>query len=689
MAQSAVYKSNQNARVSKDAREIGPLPPVKNPANRERSRNDLKWHLEYYHPEAFPLAWSEDHLKVIIATQTAIVDGGLFALGMPRGSGKTTIAVRAAIWAIIHGYRDFLCVVGASNPAAEILVDAIKSELRFNDRLAEDFPEVCIPFRELCGEPRKCRGQLLDGNNTSTEWGKKMVVFPTVGEQHGSKCCGSVITVRGITSQIRGQQRTKKDGSVIRPSLFLIDDPQTRDSAHSYGQIVKRMQIVTADILGSAKPGVKMSAMATCTIIKRGDVADQLLDRKRCPEWHGVTTKMVYEFPASEKMWDEYRLLRAEELAFGGDGSQATQWYRERQEEMDRGAKIAWPERHDPDELSAIQHAMNLLFRNSEAFFAEYQNEPIDPEKTDEALLKSDQIYMRTNNIDRNVVPVGCSMVTSFIDVQKKMLWYAVVAWKEDFTGYVIDYGAWPDQQMHYYTLSGAKRTIQTEIPGKTPEEETFIALKTLTDELASKEYLRDGNGSPIRIDKILIDANWGEHSDTVYNMCRQSDHRSLLMPSHGRGIGVRNKAMADFEKRENERIGHHWRTGRSAGRPVGHVVVDTNYWKSFVQSRLSVTPGAKGSLTLYGNKPHAHKMIADHLCAERRVRATIETDGRTVDEWTLKPGKPDNHLQDAIVGCCVAASMLGATISAETVRKSVKRLTLEEMRANARKLQK
>ena len=43
---------------------------------------------------------------------------------------------------------------------------------------------------------------------------------------------------------------------------------------------------------------------------------------------------------------------------------------------MDEGAAVAWPERFNVDELSAIQHAMNLLFRNEPAFMAEMQNDP-------------------------------------------------------------------------------------------------------------------------------------------------------------------------------------------------------------------------------------------------------------------------------------------------------------------------
>ena len=78
----------------------------------------------------------------------------------------------------------------------------------------------------------------------------------------------------------------------------------------------------------------------------------------------------------------EYAQLRAEGLRNDRGIGEATEFYREHQAAMDAGAVVAWPERHNPDELSAIQHAMNLKLQDEAAFFAEYQNEPL-PEATD------------------------------------------------------------------------------------------------------------------------------------------------------------------------------------------------------------------------------------------------------------------------------------------------------------------
>ena len=91
------------------------------------------------------------------------------------------------------------------------------------------------------------------------------------------------------------------------------------------------------------------------------------------------------------------------------------------------------------------------------------------------------------------------------------------------------------------------------------------------------------------------------------------------------------------------------------------HVVYDTNYWKSFVYARLAVPMGDTGCLSLFGRDPNEHRLFAEHLTAEYRVKTSGR--GRTVDEWKLRPERSDNHWFDCLVGCAVAASMQGAAM--------------------------
>ena len=63
-----------------------------NPERKARAATDFRFFCEAYFPFTFHLAWSPDHLKVIAKIEQAVLHGGLFAMAMPRGSGKTSSA---------------------------------------------------------------------------------------------------------------------------------------------------------------------------------------------------------------------------------------------------------------------------------------------------------------------------------------------------------------------------------------------------------------------------------------------------------------------------------------------------------------------------------------------------------------------------------------------------------------------
>ena len=132
--------------------------------------------------------------------------------------------------------------------------------------------------------------------------------------------------------------------------------------------------------------------------------------------------------------------------------------------------------------------------------------------------------------------------------------------------------------------------------------------------------------------------------------------------------------------------VGLNWRIpGVMGKRAVRHALFDTNFWKSFVFARLAVAIADKGSLSLFGQKPEPHRLFAEHLVAEYRVRT--EGRGRTVDEWKPRPNQPDNHWLDCLVGCAVGASMQGASLLGEGIvaPKTTKRLKLSDLRARNR----
>jgi phage terminase large subunit GpA-like protein len=274
--------------------------------------------------------------------------------------------------------------------------------------------------------------------------------------------------------------------------------------------------------------------------------------------------------------------------------------------------------------------------------------------------------------MQRGEVPIGCNHVTMFIDVQAHLLFFVVAAWEEDFTGYVLDYGTYPDQKRPYFTLRDARHTLAAATKAGGLEGAIYAGLEALTQDYLGREWRRD-DGALLRIERCLIDANWGSSTDVVYQFCRQSAFAGIVLPSHGRFVGASSQPFSEYKRRPGDRVGLNWRMPNVQGkRAVRHVVYDTNYWKSFIYARLAVALGDRGCLSLFGDRPEQHRLFAEHLTAEYRVKT--EGRGRTVDEWKMRPERGDNHWFDGLVGCAVAASLQGVVLPGTDGQALVKR---------------
>ncbi|MBR0056906.1 MAG: hypothetical protein IJP66_06205, partial [Kiritimatiellae bacterium] len=206
--------AQRQADLSLAGRDIGELPGVADPERKEACRFDFRKFCETYFPEVYSLEWSDDHLRAIEKLQKAVLEGGLFALAMARGSGKSSLTETAAIWAMAYGHREFIVVIGASEGAALEMLDSIKTELEVNEHLAEDFPEMVYPIARLEGIANRCAGQLYRGERTRIGWTASEIVLPTIA---GAASSGAIVRVAGITGRIRGMKFKRPDGRTIRP----------------------------------------------------------------------------------------------------------------------------------------------------------------------------------------------------------------------------------------------------------------------------------------------------------------------------------------------------------------------------------------------------------------------------------------------------------------------------------------
>ena len=666
----------RSAFITLAGQDIAPLSPCAHPAERRRADGDFRYFCEWYFPRIFSLPWSPDHLRVITKIERVVRERETLAVAMPRGSGKTSLCLAAVEWAILAGHHPFVYLIAATNEAAVGLLENIKSHFTGNALLKADYPEALEPIWKLDGESRRCTGQRYYGVPTRIEWGIEEIVMPTMP---GSPSSGAIIRVSGLTGHIRGALHGRPDGTSVRPTLVICDDPQTDQSARSPLQTAERLSLINGAIAGLAGPGQRTAIIVPCTVIRAGDMADQLLDRQKHPDWHGERTKMVYAFPAADRLWSEYARIRAEGLRAGGNGHEATEFYRANREAMDAGTEVAWPERFNKHELSAIQHAMNLRQDNAAAFASEYQNEPMQDQLA-ESILTPDDVAARFSGRRRGEVPLACSTVTMFIDVHDKALFYCVCAWQEDFTGFILDYGTFPDQRRPWFTLEAAPHTLARAYPGAGIDGAIQAGLEALVGQYLSHEWPRAGKGGVLRVEKCLVDMGY---KPGIVAAVKHKAGGAAMVLAKGVGIRAGSRPMSMYKRHPGEVHGHNWYFPNVKGtQEFPHVAMDVNWWKTFVHARLSVAPGDPGALTLFGKSASEHSLFAEHIAGSETWTLT-HGHGRDVQEWKLKPSRPDNHWLDCLVGCAVAASICGVRLPGMDTRpgRQRKRYTQDDFR--------
>lgn len=647
-------------------RDIGPALALAreniNWTRRKKSSKSPKAFAETYLVGKFGKGLTPDQLEIFKAMKKTIESSALLCTAQPRSSGKTQQAIAVILWACLHAIIDYAALVAANDGKAKNLLKAIKMTLTTNQAIIQDFPEVCLPALALGGVANRAPGQLCDEQPTLIVWGKSQVVFPWI---EGSDSKGCVIEASGILgSNIRGSFYDRPDGRAARPQFVLVDDPQTPRSAKSRDQCDERERIINSDIGLAGEPGKRFSVFVMCTVIRRNDLADRLLNRERNYLWHGIRRPFMKSFPTATAKWEAYNQLRIEDLRAGlRDTPNATKYYRIDRKAMDAGAETAAPWRflRERGEISSVQHAMNYYFSDPYGFACEFQQEPPIEGGVERPQLTADMLYQRLNMIARARVPLNATKVTAFIDVQHRLLYWVVAAWDEAFTGAVLDYGSYPDQGSEYFTLQGAQNLLdpagERDLVGI-----VFEALNALVAQLCTRNWLREDDVA-IPLERILIDCKDHQVADAVFAVARNSVYANRVLPTQGFASKVKDgRTMMDWKAKPGELKGNNWVLQRSAKYAARQLLIESNHWRSALARGLKRPLGSQGAISFYGNNARRHRMLIDHCTSEMCDVVKHEATGRIFELWSLRPGRPDNHLWDCLVGSMAAAALSGSS---------------------------
>ena len=637
-------------------------------------------------------------LDSIAQDEHVIRHGGKVCKAEPRAYGKTSRTCNAALWGVLNAYRRMVPIFSASMDKSKNQIMARwKAELLGNQLLYWMYPYLIWPFRCLGNKTQGAASQTYRGELTHIAWNSDRIVLPTID---GQKASGNILVALPLGSA-RGATHSLPNGTILRPDLVIFDDVQKDEDADNQNTVKKLEDLIdhTAMMLGGHD--ITMSAIMNCTVRKTEDLSETYLNK---PGWRHVRYKMLAERATYEK---EFWLGKYADLRREYDPESPTdqrrahkaclELYKKNFKMANEGAVVTWDWAYawrddDPVEISAIQHAYNILIDLGEDVFAsECQNEPIR-DTGGLTILKPSEMCVKQSGYQRGKVPKECKTITAFSDVHEQIHYWHVWAWEPNFTGYLIDYGTFPDQRRRYFQHDMLALRLDRLFPGRDIPATMIAGLEAMLfgynptnfRGLLQREYERT-DGVPLRIEKMGIDAN-GEYSKNIKQFIRTKQVGSILYPSFGRGVRAAEPPISRW-KRSNASSGREeWiDTKDTPGDPIG-TTFDANFWKAQFHKKLALADGSQGSIRFFSAQrsdgkmdEQLHRLLADHCFAERPKEVICGT--RVVYEFPQK-FKGDNHYFDCAVGNLVAASKCGIrSVDGPAPKKSLNLAELQRKR--------
>lgn len=629
-----------------EGREIE-IPEIVNPKRRKKAKENNLFFMETYFKGMFDKPFSEDHITQIKAAGQTLMGGGLQAIGATRGDGKTTRAIVNILWATLNGHVRFCPLLGKNGNEARENLETIKMILETNDLLAEDYPEVCYPFRALEGVNQRAGMMMHNGKLIYMKVTSSKIVLPNIEK---SECANSVICCRGLDGAIRGMKHTTAAGEMIRPDAFMIDDPLDIEIAQSASQNLKLMKKIKGDVMALGGPGKKIGGLILCTVIEEGDVADQILDRKAEPMFNGIRQRLIISMPDNMELWHKYEEIALAQLEEDdncsdiSDCTKATEFYRKNKRKMDKGCKVSWKYRYIEDkELSAIQHAMNLRIKHGEeAFEAEFNN---NPQRNEESAITQVTPYIvqkRVNGLKRGVIPNECEMLFLGADIGiKGAYWVALAMVPHERISYIIDYGF-----AEFQTPATSRNPEKGSTEFKQIEKAIFDGLCLFRNQIEEEPYLNE-SGEAFPLTYAMLDCRYMPNA--IYNFCDISP-RWMACMGHGTS---KKQSRWHVPKPNKECIVSNslYAKKDSNGRWRFHQHSDKH--KLDVHQGFLIPRNNPGSITLFGENMREHHAYSHHIANEQYNEVSAG-----YFEWQpSRSGRAPNHYLDATALCFACAT--------------------------------
>jgi len=221
-------------------------------------------------------------------------------------------------------------ITSETDSLSKKLVDWINKQLKFNQKLREDF------------------GPLLHEKNTMNEKDNEEA-FITI--------TGALVEASSSGKQLRGKRHGSK-----RPDLVIVDDPSSENNENTKEARQKLIHWFNSVVIpiGSRNTAIILVG----TMVSSTGLLNHVLKR---PDFRASYHDAIVSEPKYPELWQEYCEIYAR--CKEDDKSEADAFYEQHKDKMEEGVQVAWPWRWSYREL--MHEKVNMGTR---AFNAEYRS---------------------------------------------------------------------------------------------------------------------------------------------------------------------------------------------------------------------------------------------------------------------------------------------------------------------------
>lgn len=278
-----------------------------------------------------------EHLPQVLQQPSSVH----LAIAAPRGEAKSTLVSQLfTLYCLVAQKKRYALIVMDSIDQAYPMLEAIKVELEFNQRLRVDFPEIAG------------QGRVWQAATIVTKANQK-------------------VQVAGSGKKLRGLRH-----GAYRPDLVVLDDIENDEQVRSPEQRDKLHDWLKKTVLPLGAAGDKLDVVYIGTILHYDSVLNRTLSSKA---WKTAKFKALIRQPDDMSLWDKW-----EDFYLNEGEAVADAFYSQNKSAMDKGAVVSWAAR-------PILTLMKIRARDGHATFdSEYQNDPLS---SDDAMFANSLTY--------------------------------------------------------------------------------------------------------------------------------------------------------------------------------------------------------------------------------------------------------------------------------------------------------